>query len=94
MFTEEAKSEVTPEFKETAKTQQNKGVSQSFEQAHFQHVLLRAAKESNHRSKLALEEIKEEKQLLCQVNQSFNNKKAGIIDEEVKEQNIFTMPKK
>jgi len=91
---EEAKSEVTPKFKDTMITLQNKGAYQSFEQAHSQHVLHGAVIESNHRPKLALEEIKEEEQPLSRVNQAIYNKQGGMIEEEVKDQMSLTTPQK
>lgn len=48
--------------------------------------------ESNHRPKLALEEIKEEEQPLSKVNQAIYNKQAGIMEEEVKEKMRLTTP--
>ena len=75
-------------------TLQNKGASQSFEQAHCQQMFHGAAIESNHRPKLALEEIKEEEQPLSKVNQAINKKQAGIMEEEVKEQQRLTTPQK
>ena len=60
-------------------TLQNKGAYQSFEQANSQHVLHGAGIESNHRPKLALEEIKEEEQPLSRVNQANYNNQVGII---------------